>query len=109
MGAETGFRKALIDAIGALANSRELDDRLVRVKYVEDKTDLLGEILDYYTDDLLQYEAFAEEFCSGEISELRDFLCFITEALRGSTAWSEVQTRSANLLACLGGSAGQGV
>lgn len=101
MSSGTTFRKTLMGQLAALVDTRELEDRLVQTRYVEEKDDLLGEFLDYYTDELLKYDSFASEFDPSEIDHLRRFLNYIQVGAHGPSAWSEVQVQAASLLKCL--------
>jgi hypothetical protein len=42
---KTTFRETLIRELGELARSREIDDRFVRIVYVEEKIDVLGGVI----------------------------------------------------------------
>jgi hypothetical protein len=101
MDAENTFRQTLIGELAELANSRELDKDLVQMRHVEDKRDILGEWLDYYTQDLLAFRPFTAEFALTEIEAPREFLTFVDSAFEGRATWSDLRTRSANLLALL--------
>ncbi|CAN5627821.1 hypothetical protein BH11PLA2_BH11PLA2_12820 [soil metagenome] len=95
---ETTFRKTLIDQLTAVANSREIDKHLLQMQYVEDKMGILSEFLDYYTDELLKYQQFANEFELNEINELRKFLDLLRVDARERIVWPEVQTRAKDIL-----------
>jgi hypothetical protein len=101
MNPETTFRKTLTDELIALTNSKELDERLIQMQCVEDKQDILGEFLDYYTDDLLKYKPFTDEFGSNEIEEFRSFLDLLRIAMHEKAPWLKVRTQAESLLAQL--------
>ena len=101
MDAETRFRGTLVGQLKSLANSRELDEHLVQMDYVEDKQDALGGFLDYYTDTLLTYDVFVKEFEPLEIEEMREFLCALEGAIREKTRWEDVRAVASRMLACL--------
>ena len=98
----TTFRRTLVGQLKSLANSRELDEHLVQMDYVEDKQDVLGEFLDYYTDSLLSYDAFAKEVTAPEIEEVRKFICSLDGATQDKRRWEDIRAEAARLLVCLG-------
>jgi hypothetical protein len=98
------FRNALVEQLAAIADSQEKGERLAGMEYVEEKQDVLSELLDYYTDELIKYKPFAEEFNSVEIEELRRVLDFLRIASEGKATWSQVKFQATNLWKCLAGS-----
>ena len=101
MANETTFRTTLISQLTSLVTSQELDKRFVRAIYIEDKQDVLGEFLDYYTDELLAYERFEEHFTPQEIDAIRDFMLCVRSAMREVLGWREIVTQATSLLAML--------
>ena len=97
----TTHRKKLITELAAIVAAREIDDRFVQMKYVEEKDDVLGELVDYYTADLLRASRFASEFSDSEVSAIADLALFIDRNLDKATVWSEARTRAARLLETL--------
>ena len=99
----TTFRKQLATELAAVVGARELDEHFVQMEYVEDKADVLGEIIDYYTDDLLRHQPFMDEFGPPELAALRNFILFLkNDGSRGAKTWPEVHLRAAELLKFLG-------
>jgi hypothetical protein len=96
-GAETTFRKSLLAEISTLAGADELDDLHVQMGCIEEKKDVLGELLDYYTDELLRYKPFADEFNSVEIERISDFLKGVREAFKGTESWAGIKERATAL------------
>jgi hypothetical protein len=98
MGTETTFRDTLICELESLVNSRELDEQTVQLTYVENKWDLLGEFLDFYTDELLAFDPFTEEFTRPETRELEGLLRTFRESRQLNTRWSEICRQAADLV-----------
>jgi len=98
---KTTFRKTLMEEISALVGSRELDERYVQMKHIEEKRDVLGELLDYYTHELLEYRPFADEFSSAEVEKIDGFLKSVKDAFESKRTWTDVSTQAAKLLKCL--------
>jgi hypothetical protein len=94
---ETTFRETLVRQLMALAASRELDQDTIHMGHIEAKQDVIGEFLDYYTDDLMRYGPFAAEFGSDELSHLRQFVLFLGSAAKEKTGWAETRFRASAL------------
>jgi len=90
---QTTFRKELINYLEAIAGSSEIDAEYVRVEFVEAKGDRLGELVDYYTDDLLRYAPFCDEFTADEIAGLSRLIAFFEEWFDSRGSWDQVRTR----------------
>ncbi|MDP9176009.1 MAG: hypothetical protein M3O30_19405 [Planctomycetota bacterium] len=103
MNPQTTFRKTLVNELTALAGAHELDQHFVQMKYIEEKRDVLGEFLDYYTDDVLDYKPFADEFNQVEIEKLRRFISFLHDVRQGTRTWPDARTEAASLLEHLAG------
>jgi len=100
---KTTFRETLIRELGELARSREIDDRfVVRIVYVEEKIDVLGEFSDYYVDELLMYKPFADEFEPGEIAAIRRFMEVVRAGFGSNVPWTKVRNSAEDLLRRLG-------
>ncbi len=94
----TTFRKLLTSQLRLIVNAQELDAKFVQMEYVEKKSDVLGGLLDYYTDELLDFAPFAKEFEPEEIAAMRDFMTFLgADGWPGTTTWPEIQARAARL------------
>ena len=98
MNSKTSFRKTLLEELTIIADSHELDERFVQMKYVEEKEDVLGEFIDYYSDSLLRYKTFTDEFTPTEIKELHIFLNFLRISAKGKGTWPEVRIQAGMLL-----------
>ena len=93
MNSKTTFRRTLIDELDGLANSREVDERLVQIEYIEEKNEVIGEFLDYYTDDLIQYKDLPTALrrtnthhCAPHVREPNTY-CFIGSGHESHVAW----------------------
>jgi hypothetical protein len=64
------------------------------MQYVEEKRDVLGELLDYYTKDLLKYKPFVDEFDPAEIEELARFIDLTRSGMQVKVDWSKVQSHA---------------
>lgn len=101
MNPHTTFRAELVRQLELLVKPQEAGELLVGLPYVETKLDVLGEFLDYYTDDLLKYQPFAEEFLPFEIEGLRSLLDVFHAAMQKEIAWPETRFQSELLLGLL--------
>ena len=96
------FRRTLAAQLAAIAGARELDGRFVQMGHTEGKVDVVGELLDYYTQDILRYKPFADEFGLQELELLLDFILFLrNDTSRGVETWAEVRLRAVKLLGYL--------
>lgn len=102
MDSPTAFRVDLICQLTAIGNSQELDEDTVQMEHAEKKEDVLGELLDYYTDDLIRYQPFAKEFSPSELREIRDFFKAVNAGFQAKDRWSIVQGGANHLLTKLG-------
>lgn len=95
---EPSFRSTLAEELALLVSSQELGESFVQADYVESKQDLLGEFLDRYTEELLQYKPFATQFSPSEMEHLRRFLRMADDAFRTKLSWDTIRAEAEGLL-----------
>ena len=98
---ETTHRKKLITELATIVAARKIDERFIQMEYVEEKDEVLGELVDYYTADLLRDSRFASEFSDSEVGAIAQLARFIDGNFGKAAAWSEARTRAATLLETL--------
>ena len=98
MNAETTFRELLKRQLAEVCNSTDIGGDFVQMEHVEEKRDVLGEFIDYYRDECLDGQPFANEFSSDEIGFIRSFINYLNAEFEKSVNWSEVHERAGTLL-----------
>ena len=107
MDIQTTFRKQLDGELHRIVDSVELDANCVqtvyydedqnRSEYVEDKLNLMGEFVDYYTEELFEFDPWRKEFSAEDIEHIREFVAFAHKAVRSDLNWPEFKTVAAKL------------